>query len=63
MGNQLRTTQGVLTAKQENHRETRESVNAFNAQIETFMAVRNKNTFIAFLIFSDIYVRFIFFTL
>jgi hypothetical protein len=56
MGNQLRTTQGVLTVKQENHRETRESVNAFNAQIETFMAVRNKNTFIAFLIFSDFYV-------
>jgi hypothetical protein len=56
MENQPRTTQDVLAVEQENHRETRESVNAFNAQIQAFMAVRNNNTFIAFLTFSDIYV-------
>jgi hypothetical protein len=54
--NQLRMTQDVLAAKQENHRETRESVNAFNAHIQIFMTVRNKNKIIVFLIFSDIYV-------
>jgi hypothetical protein len=62
MENQLRMTQEVL-AEQEDHRETQESVNAFNAQIQAFMAVRNKNTFIAFLTFSDIYVCFTLFTL
>jgi hypothetical protein len=31
MENQLRTTQEVLAAEQEEHRETRESVNAFKA--------------------------------
>jgi hypothetical protein len=31
MENQLRTMQEVLAAEQEEHRETRESVNAFNA--------------------------------
>jgi hypothetical protein len=36
--------QDKLVAEQEDHRETRESVNVFNA----FMAVRNKNTFITF---------------
>jgi hypothetical protein len=44
-------------------REIRESVNVFNAQIQAFMAVRNKNTFIAFLTFSDTYVCFTIFTL
>jgi hypothetical protein len=63
MGNQLRMTQDMLAAEQENHRETRESVNAFNAQIQAFMVVRNNNTFIAFLTFSDIYVCFTLFTL
>jgi hypothetical protein len=43
--------------------ETRESVNDFNVQIQAFMAVRNKNTFIAFLTFSDIYVCFTLFAL
>jgi hypothetical protein len=38
-------------------------VNAFNAQIQAFMAVRNNNTFIAFLTFSDMYVCFTLFTL
>jgi hypothetical protein len=56
MENQLRMTQDVLAAEQEDHRETRESVNAFNAQIQAFMTVRNNNKLIAFLAFSDIYV-------
>jgi hypothetical protein len=38
-------------------------MNAFNAQIQAFMVVRNKNTFIASLTFSDIYVCFTLFTL
>jgi hypothetical protein len=63
MENQLRTTQDVLAVEQEDHRETRESVNAFNAQIQAFMVVRNNNTFISFLTFSDIYVCFTLFTL
>jgi hypothetical protein len=58
MENQLRTMQEVLASEQEDHRETRELVNAFNAQIQAFMAVRNKNTFIAFLTLSDVYVCF-----
>jgi hypothetical protein len=48
---------------QDELREMRESVNDFNAQIQAFMVVRNKNTFITFLIFSDIYVCFILFAL
>jgi hypothetical protein len=56
MENQLRMTQDVLAAEQEDHRETRESVNAFNAQIQAFMTVRNNNKLIAFLALSDIYV-------
>jgi hypothetical protein len=63
MQNELRSTQDVLAGEQEDHKETRESVNAFNAQIQAFMAVRNKNTFIALLTFSDIYVCFTHFTL
>jgi hypothetical protein len=53
MENQLRMTQGVLAVEQEDHRDTRESVYALNTQMQAFMAVRNKNTFITF---SDIYV-------
>jgi hypothetical protein len=41
----------------------RELSNDFNAHIQAFMAVRNKNTFIAFLTFSDIYVCFTIFAL
>jgi hypothetical protein len=41
----------------------RESVNDFNTEIQAFMTVRNKNTFIAFLTFSDIYVCFTLFAL
>jgi hypothetical protein len=55
--------QDVLAVEQEDHRETRELVNAFNAQMQAFMALKNKNTFIAFLTFSDIYVCFTIFTL
>jgi hypothetical protein len=63
MQNELRSTQDVLAAEEEDHRETRESVNAFNTQIQSFMAVINKNTFITFLTFSDIYVCFTLFKL
>jgi hypothetical protein len=54
--NQLKTTQDVLAVEQEDHRDTRKSLNAFNVQMQMFMAVRNKNTFIDFITFSDIYV-------
>jgi hypothetical protein len=63
MENQLRMMQDVLAAELEDHREIRESVNAFNAQIQSFMVVRNNNTFIAFLTCSDMYVFFTLFTL
>jgi hypothetical protein len=56
MENQLKTTQDVLAVEQEDHRDTRESLNAFNAQMQAFMVVRNNNTFIDFITFSDIYV-------
>jgi hypothetical protein len=58
MQNELRSTQDVLVVEQEDPIEIRESVNAFNTQIQVFMVVRNKNTFIAFLTFSDTYVCF-----
>jgi hypothetical protein len=41
---------------QDELREMRELVNALNPHIQAFMVVRNKNTFITFLTFSDIYV-------
>jgi hypothetical protein len=56
MENQLRITQDVLTAELEDHIEKRESLASYNAQMLAFMAVRNKNTFISFITFSDIYV-------
>jgi hypothetical protein len=58
MKNGLRLTQDLLTAEQEDHRETRDSVNALKAQIQEFMAVRNKNTFIAFLTFLRVLYTF-----
>jgi hypothetical protein len=61
--NDLKTTKDVLAVEQENYRVTRESVNTFNAQIQAFLMVRNKNKFITFLIFSEIYVCFTLFTL
>jgi hypothetical protein len=63
MENQLRTMQDVLAVEQEDHRETWELVNAFTAQIQVFMTLRNNNTFIAFLTFSDMYVSFTLFIL
>jgi hypothetical protein len=56
MENQLRITQGVLTVELEDHIEKRESLAAYNAQMQAFMVIRNKNTFISFITFSDIYV-------
>jgi hypothetical protein len=56
MENQLRMTQDVLTTEQEDHRATRELLAAYNAQMQAFMAVRNKNRFVAFITFSDMYV-------
>jgi hypothetical protein len=56
MENQFKTMQDVLAVEQEDHRDTRESLNAFNAQMQAFMVVRNNNTFIDFITFSDIYV-------
>jgi hypothetical protein len=53
----------VLAVEQQNYRETQESVNTFNAQIQAFLTVRNKNKFIDFLTFSDIYVGFTLFRL
>jgi hypothetical protein len=63
MQNELRSTQDVLAAEQEDHIAIREPVNAFNTQIQAFMSVKNKNTFIPFLTFSDIYMCFTLFTL
>jgi hypothetical protein len=56
MENQFRTTQDMLAVEQEDHRDTQESLNALNTQMQEFMVVRNLNTFIAFITFSDIYV-------
>jgi hypothetical protein len=56
MKNQLRTTQDVLTVEQEDHTETQESLAAYNAQMQAFMVIRNKNTFVVFITFSGIYV-------
>jgi hypothetical protein len=56
MENQLKTTQDVLVAEKEDHRETWESVNAFHTHMQAFMAVRNKKIFIAFITFSDTFV-------
>jgi hypothetical protein len=63
MENELRMLKDMLALEQENHRETRESVNTFNIQTQVFLTVRNKNKFIAFLAFSDIYVWCTLFTL
>jgi hypothetical protein len=63
MENDLRTIKDVLAVEQEKHRVTRELVNTFNAQIQVFLTVINKNKFIGFLTFSDLYVSFTLFTL
>jgi hypothetical protein len=56
MENQHGTMQDMLGAEQEDHRDTQESLNAFNAHMQAFMAVRNKIIFVAFIRFSDIYL-------
>jgi hypothetical protein len=56
MENHLTTMQDVLAAEHEDHRETRESIDAFDTQMQALMVVRNKNTFLTFITFSDIYV-------
>jgi hypothetical protein len=56
MENQLRATQDVMMVEQEDHRATRDSLVAYNTYMQAFMTVRNKNTFIYFITFSDMYV-------
>jgi hypothetical protein len=56
MKNKLKTTQDVLATEHEDHKDTRELLNVFNAQMQAFMMIRNKNTFITFITFRDIYV-------
>jgi hypothetical protein len=51
----LRVMQDVLTVEQEYHRETQESLASYNAQMQAFMVVRNKNILIDFITFSDMY--------
>jgi hypothetical protein len=53
---QLKVTQDELAVEREASRATRDSLTAYNAQMQAFMAVRKKNTFVAFLTFSDLYV-------
>jgi hypothetical protein len=60
MKNDLRTTKDVLAVEQENHRVTQESVNTFNAQIQAFLTVRNKNKFITWSSVSRMQVIFLF---
>jgi hypothetical protein len=56
MKNELRATQDVLTAEREDNRATRDSWASYNAQMQAFMVVRKKNTSVAFLTFTDMYV-------
>jgi hypothetical protein len=56
MENQLKEPQDVLDMEREDSRVMRESCAADNAQMQVFMAVRKKNTFIAIITFSDMYV-------
>jgi hypothetical protein len=56
MENQLRATQDTLTVEREDNRAMRELWTAYNAQMQVFMVVRKKNTFVAFLTFSDMYM-------
>jgi hypothetical protein len=57
MENQLKTMQDVMAVEQKDYRDTWELLNAVNAQMQAFMAVRNNNTFIAFITLIGIYVR------
>jgi hypothetical protein len=53
---QLKATQDELAVEREASRAMRDSLAAYNARMQAFMVVRKKNTFIAFLTFSDLYV-------
>jgi hypothetical protein len=56
MENQLRAMQDVLAVEREDNRVTRHLCAGYNTQMQAFMAVRKKNTFIAFLTLNDMYV-------
>jgi hypothetical protein len=49
---QLKAKQDELAVERETSRAMRNSLAAYNAQMQVFMAVRKKNNFIAFLTFS-----------
>jgi hypothetical protein len=49
---QLKAKQDELAVEREASRAMRNSLAAYNAQMQVFMAVRKKNNFIAFLTFS-----------
>jgi hypothetical protein len=53
--NQLKATLDVLTVEQGDHRATQELLATDNVIMQEFMEVRNKNTFIVFITFSDMY--------
>jgi hypothetical protein len=53
---QLRATQDKLATEREDNTATRDSWATYNAHMQMFMLVRNKNTFVAFLSISDMYV-------
>jgi hypothetical protein len=53
---QLRAMQDELVVEREPSRTMRDSLVDYNAQMQVFMVVRKENTFVAFLIFSDMYM-------
>jgi hypothetical protein len=53
---QHRVTQDELVMEREASRATSDSLAAYNALMQAFMAVRKKNIIIVFLTFSDMYV-------
>jgi hypothetical protein len=53
---ELRSTQDKLAAGREANRETRDLLASYNVQMQAYIAVRMKNTFLTFLAFSDMYV-------
>jgi hypothetical protein len=56
MENQVKAIQDVPMVEQEEHRVKQESLGAYHTQMQAFMAVRIKNTFIAFITSSDMSV-------
>jgi predicted PolB exonuclease-like 3'-5' exonuclease len=53
MENQVKAILDLPMVEQEEHRVTQESLGAYHAHMQAFMAVRIKNTFVAFITFSD----------